>query len=81
MFYPGMMTYLAERLGGDLYVIPCSVHEVLLIRKEEIEDPQGLVSIIRSINRQELLPGDILSDSLYEYLADRDLLRRMAWNG
>lgn len=81
MFYPGMMTYLAERLGGDLYVIPSSVHEVLLIRKEEIEDPQGLVSIIRSINRQELLPGDILSDSLYEYLADRDLLRRLAWNG
>ena len=52
-----------------------------MIRKEEIEDPQGLVSIIRSINRQELLPGDILSDSLYEYLADRDLLRRLAWNG
>ncbi len=76
MFYPGMMAYLSERIGGDLYVIPCSVHELILVKKQEIEDPEGLRGIIRSVNREELLPGDVLSDSLYEYLEREDVLRR-----
>lgn len=76
MFYPGMMAYLSERIGGDLYVIPCSVHELILVRRQKIDDPEGLHTIIRRVNREELLWGDVLSDSLYEYLEKEDVLRR-----
>ena len=78
MLYPGMMAYLSERIGGDLYVIPCSVHELILVQRQQIDDPEELCAVIRSVNRRELLPGDVLSDSLYEYLEDEDILRRTA---
>lgn len=77
LFYPGIFRELSEKLGDDLYIIPCSVHELLLVRKKEVEDPGELIDIIRRVNREDLLPGEILSDSLYEYRSGPDLLRRV----
>lgn len=77
LFYPGIFGELSEKLGDDLYIIPCSVHELLLLRKKEVEDPGELIDIIRRVNREDLLPGEVLSDSLYEYRSGPDLLRRV----
>lgn len=75
MFYPGILSELAERLHGDFYIIPSSIHELILVKKENA-DPLETLDIIRRVNREELLAGEILSDSLYEYVSSRDVLRR-----
>lgn len=67
LLYPHVIPTVADRLGDDIYIIPSSVHELLILRAGDVEDPQGLIEIIREVNRTEVSPGEILSDSLYAY--------------
>ena len=64
LFYPGVMEKIRHLIGGDYYVLPSSVHE-LIIMAVSGNDPEGLVSIIRSANRIAVNCDDILSDDLY----------------
>lgn len=75
------MDEAAERFGGsrDLYVIPSSKHEVLLLDKESSEQ-QGMTveavdSMIRDINTSEVSPEDRLSDHVYTYDTERHELK------
>ena len=77
MFYPGVLAEMAKRLGGDFYLIPSSVHELLALRMELLDDPDGLREIIRSVNREAVLPGDFLSNSLYGYRVRRGELEKL----
>lgn len=51
---------------GDFYIIPSSVHEVLVI-PERLADPNTLNDMIGSVNATCLSPEDYLSDSAYFY--------------
>lgn len=69
LFYPGMMEQLHEQFG-DYFIIPSSVHEVIL-KKKMPDDKKGFVSsmceIIMDINEAEVAPEERLSDVLYTY--------------
>lgn len=67
MFYPEVMEQLGEHAGGDLFVIPSSVHEVLLVPDDGTMNRTDLENIIRDINAHEVDPKDRLSDNLYHY--------------
>lgn len=56
-------------VGGDYYILPSSVHELIIIPKSCTSDVSHLTWMIRSANRDERLvrPDDFLSDNLYEY--------------
>ena len=56
----------SETIGGDLLIIPSSIHEVLLVSSSQIE-PEELETIVRMVNKEELRPEDILSDHVYHY--------------
>lgn len=36
MFYPGVMDEIGEKLGGNFFVLPSSLHEPLLFQTMEI---------------------------------------------
>lgn len=67
ILYPGILTELSDRLKGNLYIIPSSVHEVIVIPDDGRETSESLRSMIYSINRTQLDPQEVLSDSLYYY--------------
>lgn len=67
ILYPGMLEQLAERIGGDYYMIPSSVHEFLLVPREREQDREELKKMIAEVNRTELPPEEVLSDHLYLY--------------
>ena len=74
LFYPGMLSRLTKLMGGDFYVLPSSVHEVLLLPVTE-GDPQQLSGIIRTANVTVVNSGDYLSDDLY--LCESGKLKRV----
>lgn len=76
LFYPEVLSRIAEGLHDDIYIIPSSIHELILLRAGDVDDPESLRTMIRDINRTEVLPGDVLSDSLYYYDRGRDVLKR-----
>ena len=71
ILYPGMLEQLAERIGGDYYMIPSSVHEFLLVPAEREQDREELKKMIAEVNRTELPPEEVLSDHLYLYCSLR----------
>ncbi len=67
MLYRGVMERLAEEWGADLYILPSSVHEVILLEDTGERSAVELRDTIRQANRTQLEPEEILSDSLYRF--------------
>ena len=64
--YPGVLEKAAELLGGDVMILPSSVHEVIAIPAEGA-DPKALREMVKSINEAIVSPEDRLTDSVYRY--------------
>lgn len=54
-----------EKVGGDAFIIPSSVHEVLLCKKWGEAEANSIVDIIREVNRTVVSDNEYLSDRLY----------------
>lgn len=67
MLYPGVLVKMADRTGGDFFILPCSVHEVILLPDTGHEYVGALKRIVREVNGTAMAPEEILSDSLYRY--------------
>ena len=65
--YPGFMEEVADTMGGDFYVIPCSVHEVIMVPDLPEMDIKNMEEMIHMVNATELKPEDVLSEKLYHY--------------
>lgn len=64
------MKDISDRFGGDFYVIPSSVHEIIAVSADYFDkekDIQAIKNMIYEINRTELKAQDFLSDELYAY--------------
>ncbi len=67
LLYEGVLAEQAERLESDLYIIPCSVHEVILIPAGQSLDLTELHRIIREVNATSVSAEEVLSDHMYLY--------------
>ena len=64
---PEFMDQAAEKLGGNFFVLPSSIHECLFIKDDgEFQRPQ-LEEMVQSVNATEVSEADFLSDSVYHY--------------
>ena len=64
---PGFLEESAERLGGDFFVLPSSVHEVLFIPDDGSFERTELENMVRGVNAHEVSEADFLSNSVYHY--------------
>ncbi|MBO4903690.1 MAG: hypothetical protein J5367_00550 [Lachnospiraceae bacterium] len=61
------LSEFAGVIGGDYYVIPSSVHELIIVGRSEQESSQDINEMIRQVNATQLGPDDVLSDHVYMY--------------
>lgn len=59
---------ISEAIGQDLYILPSSIHECLILPKRE-KTVHELKEMVQEGNRQEVEPEEWLSDNVYEYSA------------
>ncbi|SDB12406.1 hypothetical protein SAMN02910298_00636 [Pseudobutyrivibrio sp. YE44] len=69
LIYKDMLKAMAAKLDSDLFIIPCSVHEIIIGKIMEDCDYSldSLKEMIWYVNRHDLLEEDVLSDNLYYY--------------
>ncbi len=67
LFYPDMMESCTREMGGDYYVLPSSVHEVLLLADDGSMRSAELKDMVSSINGEVVEPADVLTDQVYHY--------------
>lgn len=69
LIYKDALKAIAAKLKSNLYIIPCSVHELIIVTAidgcEYCVD--GLKEMIHHVNTYELSEKDFLSDNLYFY--------------
>lgn len=72
MLYPGVLKAFGEQTGQDFYVLPSSVHEVILVPAGAGTDEASLREIVTEINRTQVAEDEVLADSIYYYNRSRD---------
>lgn len=67
ILYQDALKKVSEQLNDNLYILPSSVHEVIILPASAVNCPQDLPHMVRSINMTEVSPEEILSDCVYYY--------------
>ena len=75
--YPAIGEWLDSMVGGSFYVLPSSIHESILLPASYQVERKVLQDMVYSINRQELDPMEILSDSIYFYDSKEKKMSRL----
>lgn len=71
LFYPGQMEAIGKMIGGDYYVIPSSIHEILVVEDNGEEPPRQMSAMLSEmvceVNQISVAPEEWLSDHAYHY--------------
>jgi hypothetical protein len=67
ILYPNVLKTLADKCECSFYIMPSSIHEVILMAATGGEDEDELKAMIHDINVTQVEPEEVLSDSLYYY--------------
>lgn len=74
MLYRHVFEQAAEEAGCDLFVIPSSVHELIVLPADGSIGMEDLNATVRHVNRTALQREDMLSDHVYLYDRDEKML-------
>lgn len=76
LWYKEAQQKLAEKMQGNFYVIPSSVHELILLKdSENMRDITRVENTIHNANKDVVEERDFLSDHLYYYDVHTQSLR------
>lgn len=70
ILYDGMLRDCHKRLGGDYYILPSSVHEVILIPASMVADESKLAAMVRDINGTQVRSTEVLSNHVYFFSSE-----------
>lgn len=62
-----LMQQIGDIVGGNFYVLPSSVHEVLIVPDNGTMELRDLSAMVYEVNRTEVAPQDRLSDNVQYY--------------
>ena len=65
--YQDFMDQAAERVGGDFFVLPSSINEILLVPDNGDMTADVLRDMVKDVNAKEVSPEERLSDNVYHY--------------
>ena len=64
----------ARKIGGSYYVLPSSIHEILLVKENPDMLPNNFQQLVGMVNYEKLDETERLTDNAYHYDARKDLL-------
>lgn len=85
----GVLDKIGELLGKNFYVLPSSIHEVLIVPDNGDMQAKELESMVKEVNATQVAPADLLSDKVQYYdraaktlgrKQEKGLLERLAEN-
>lgn len=75
LLYDGILQQIAIELGENYYILPSSIHEMIIVPESKSPDREQLIDMITEINETQVEPEEILSDNVYYY----DHSRKQIW--
>ena len=78
MLRDDLMEEMAEKLDGNFYIIPSSIHEVILIAEHAQITEESLTELLHQMNSEMEDEKEYLSNSIYFYDAERSSVQLIA---
>ncbi len=72
---PKVLKKCFRRIGEEFYVLPSSIHEVILLPVSCSDDPSELERLVKEVNETCVTPEDYLSGHVYRYFSDTGELK------
>lgn len=73
MLFADVMDQIVDRKGEDIYIIPSSIHETLVVAVSEVKNLSYLCDVVHDINEIQLPVEDRLSNHIYRYSKENGL--------
>ena len=67
LFYTDCLKSFADSVGRDIFVLPSSIHEVILVPESFGLEPERMQEMVKEINQTGVAPEEVLSDSVYYF--------------
>lgn len=67
ILYPGLLQEIGEATKSSFFLLPSSLHEVILMKDNGEMSAEELQRMVMQINRTEVKPEEVLSDEVYCY--------------
>ena len=67
ILYDNVFAPIAGSLRADLYILPRSIHELILLPDTGLYMKEELEEMVSQVNRTQLAPEEVLSDRVYRY--------------
>jgi hypothetical protein len=67
ILYGGCLEGIGEYLGENYYILPSSVHEVIIIPESEVPVQEHLANIVKDVNATQVDAEEVLSNHVYYY--------------
>lgn len=65
-----VLSRFAQKTGKNFYILPSSIHELILLPDEGRETPEGLRKMVTEVNRSHVEAEEQLSDNVYYFDQD-----------
>lgn len=72
--YDGLLKELSDSLASDLYILPSSIHELIVIPQNGDEDAYAYTNMVSEVNSLNLPKEEVLSNHAYRYRRENNLL-------
>lgn len=70
ILYQDIMYHFASFMHNDVYILPSSVHEVILVPTNVMQTKEELEGIVKEVNETQVDREEVLSDKIYRYWLD-----------
>lgn len=75
LFYPDMMKRIGQLIGSDYYVLPSSIHEVLIMPDDGKMTPGELAMMVKTVNEHEVSRSEQLGNRVLHFRNDLQKLQ------
>lgn len=71
LLYRDVLSDFADELNQDLFIIPSSIHEVILVPTQESVGYERLTQMVQEVNATQVEADEILADHVYYFSRDQ----------
>lgn len=77
LLFPQILKTFSEKIGGNFFILPSSIHEVILLPEGGNESRKQLYAMVASANLRMKDKTKVLSDSVYYFDKDKTEIRTL----
>jgi hypothetical protein len=71
LLYPEILDQIGDKLNADFYILPSSIHELILIIDNGKMNPISLREMVCEVNQTQVAADEVLSDQVYYYSREK----------